>query len=246
MHRPLGREPPITREDQPACFVAAGRQTAAFFFLSGSHCDFTFPGGKPVPSTPQLEWHHLPRLAPECYRGFAVVHWTVTLADRATGWLNDHFHCRFRELLLHAAARETLLCPAYVLMPDHMHLVWMGLRAASDQRNAMKFLRKHLATEPANRLPAGNEFKLQKQSHDNVLREKDRVRGAFAKACFYVLDNPRRKGLVGHPKDWPYLGAMVPGYPFLHPLAEDFWEVFWKLYEQNREPVPIKPVSATE
>lgn len=197
---------------------------------------------KPVPLTPQLEWHHLPRLAPEFYRGFAVVHWTITLERRAKGWLSEVFHLRFRELLLHAAARESLLCPAYVLMPDHMHLVWMGLRAGSDQRNAMKFLRKHLAIELARCSPAGVEFELQKQSHDNVLREKDRVRGAFAKACFYVLDNPHRKGLVGHPGDWPYLGAVIPGYPFLHPLKEDFWELFWTIYDREREPMPTEEV----
>ena len=72
----------------------------------------------------------------------------------------------------------------------------------------------------------------------SVLREKDRVRGAFQRTCFYVLDNPRRKELVEHPRDWPHLGAVVPGYPFLHPLAEDFWELFWKLYEREREPIP--------
>jgi len=120
-------------------------------------------------------------------------------------------------------------------MPDHAHLVWIGLRVDTDQRNAMKFLRKHLAAELARRSAGGAEFVLQKQSHDSVLREKDRRRGAFAKTCFYVLDNPRRKELAAHPRDWPYLGALVPGYPFLHPLAEDFWEHFWKLYEQNRE-----------
>jgi hypothetical protein len=193
---------------------------------------------KPAPLTPQPEWHHLPRLDPQFYRSFAVIQWTITLEHRATGWLDDLFHVQFRELLLHVAAREGLFCPTYVLMPDHMHLVWMGLHIASDQRNAMKFLRKHLATELARRSTKSVEFELQKQSHDSVLREEDRVRGAFAKVCFYVLDNPRRKELVEHPKEWRYLGAVVPGYPFLHPLVEDFWEMFWKLYEEHREPAP--------
>jgi REP element-mobilizing transposase RayT len=182
--------------------------------------------------------HHLPRLAPELYRGFAVVHWTLTLERRAAGWLDDLFHLHFRELLLHAAARQGLLCPAYVLMPDHIHLVWMGLRPASDQRNAMRFLRRHLAAELRRRSRRGGEFKLQKQSHDHLLRERDRVRGAFARACFYVLDNPRRKGLALHPRQWPHLGAIVPGYPFLHPLAEGFWDQFWKIYVQNRGETP--------
>jgi putative transposase len=199
---------------------------------------------KPAPLTPQPEWHHLPRLAPEYYRGFAVVQWTVTLERRATGWLDDLFHQHFRELLLHAAAREDLFCPVYILMPDHLHLLWMGLRVDSDQRNAMKFLRKHLAVELARRSSTGVEFELQKQSHDSVLREKDRLRGAFEKSCFYLLDNPCRKQLAEHPRDWPHLGAVVPGFPFLHPLAEDFWEKFWKIYMEQREAMPTQALPA--
>ena len=190
---------------------------------------------RPVPRTEQSDWHHLPRLAPEFYRNFAVVHWTITIEHRARGWLDATFHLCFRELLLHAAVREGLFCPVYVLMPDHAHLIWMGLRVNTDQRNAMKFLRKHLAEELSRRSSAGVEFELQKQSYDSVLRPEDRLRNAFEKACFYVLDNPHRKDLVVHPRDWPYLGAVVPGYPFLHPLAEDFWERFWKLYMKQRE-----------
>jgi hypothetical protein len=43
---------------------------------------------------------------------------------------------------------------------------------------------------------------------------------------------------VKHPGEWGFLGAIVPGYPFLHPLADDFWEMFWKIYQREREPVP--------
>jgi REP element-mobilizing transposase RayT len=193
---------------------------------------------KPAPLTPQPEWHHLPRLAPEFYRGFAVVQWTITLERRVSGWLDEKFHLHFRELLLHVAAREGLFCPVYVLMPDHLHLLWMGLRVSSDQRNAMKFLRKDLAVELARRSPGRAEFELQKQSHDSVLREKDRRRGAFEKSCFYILDNPCRKKLANHPRNWPHLGAVVPGHPFLHPLDEDFWELFWKIYMQERKEMP--------
>lgn len=192
----------------------------------------------PAPLTEQPKWHHLPRLEPEFYRGFAVVLWTITLQRRATGWLDERFHLHFRELLLHVAAREGLFCPAYVLMPDHAHLVWMGLRMNTDQRNALRFLRKHLATELTRRSINGTSFELQKQSHDSVLREHDRMRGAFQKTCFYVLDNPRRQELVTDPQDWPHLGALVPGYPFLHPLQEDFWKHFWKLYCEKRESLP--------
>ncbi|MBM3881418.1 MAG: hypothetical protein FJ387_17115 [Verrucomicrobia bacterium] len=188
-----------------------------------------------APVTPQPEWHHLPRLAPSFYKGHAAVFWTITLERRATGWLDDSFHQRFRELLLHAAAREGLVCPAYALMPDHMHLVWLGLTLASDQLRAMRFLRKYLKRELERRSPHHVDFELQKQSQDCVLKEQDRTRGALARACFYVLDNPRRKGLVPAPSDWPHLGSVVPGYPFLYPLADDFWPLFWQLYQKHRE-----------
>jgi putative transposase len=172
---------------------------------------------------------HLPRLAREYYQGDAVVHWTMPVALRATGWLNDSFHSRFRELMLHAAARESLFCPVYCLMPDHIHLIWMGLRRDSDQRNGMKFLREHLG-------PALHPHRFQHQAHDHVLREEERKQGVFARVCFYVLANPIRAGLIGESEDWPYAGAIVPGYPSLHPREDGFWAKFWKLFSQIREP----------
>jgi hypothetical protein len=42
--------------------------------------------------------------------------------------------------------------------------------------------------------------------------------------------------LVKHPKDWPYAGVIVPGYPSLCPLADDFWPLFWKRYLAARAP----------
>jgi len=168
---------------------------------------------------------YLPRLPREFYQADAVVHWTLTLAQRRTGWLNATFHAHFREIMLHAAAREGLLCPTYCLMPDHLHLVWMGLKRETDQRNGMKFLREHLA------LPS-----FQHQPHDHVLRADERKKQAFGKVCFYIIDNAREAGLVQRPEEWPYAGAIVPGYPALHPLMEKFWPLFWKLYQKARAP----------
>ena len=174
---------------------------------------------------------HLPRLGPEWYRGNAIVHWTTTTLNRAVGWLDEPFHASFRELMLHAAAREGLLCPVYCLMPDHFHLVWIGLRPDSDQRNAMAFLRTHLKPSLA------PHHQLQPQAYDHVLREEDRQPEAFAAVCDYVLANPERKQLVSRWQDWPFCGAVLPGYPTLHPARDDYWEKFWKLSAQLREEI---------
>jgi len=168
----------------------------------------------------------LPR---EYYQGDAVVHWTLSVAGRGTGWLNEIFHARFREIMLHAAAREGLSCPTYCLMPNHIHFVWMGLRRDSDQKNGMKFLREYLGL-------ALRPHRFQHQAHDHVLREEQRKRSAFARICFYVMDNACKEELVEHPKEWPFYGAVVPGYPALHPLEEDFWPLFWKLLIATRAP----------
>ena len=172
---------------------------------------------------------HLPRLLPGFYQGDAAVHWTLTLFDRGTGWLTDSFHQKFRELLLHVAAREGLFCPTYCLMPDHLHLLWLGLRADTDQRNGMSFLRTHLK-------PLLLPHRLQPQAYDHVLREEERKRGAFAKICFYILDNPVRARLADGPRAWTFSGAVVPGYPAFHPLSDNFWPAFWKIYETSRQP----------
>src|ERR1035438_8339006 len=142
---------------------------------------------KPDPNRSRT--YYLPRLPREYYQGDAVVHWTLTVSDRAKGWLSEAFHGRFRELMLHAAAREGLFCPAYVLMPDHIHFLWMGLWLESDQCEGMAFLRTYLE-------PALDPAKFQPQAHDRVLRAEQRRKNAFAETCRYVLDNPVRTGLV--------------------------------------------------
>ena len=184
------------------------------------------------------DMHHLPRLDRKFYQSFAVVHWTITFEDRSTGWLDEAFHAFFRELLLPAAARQGLFCPAYCLMPDHIHLMWMGMKISPDQIVSMRFLRTHLATEFERSSASDNPIKLQKQSHDNVLREEDRKRNAFAETCFYILSNPVEKKLVAKVEDWHWHGAIVPGYPTFRPLQEEFWPLFREQYEKQREAAP--------
>ena len=188
------------------------------------------------------------------------------------GWLTGPFHEDFRTLLLHACAREQLFCPAYCLMPDHLHLMCLGLSLDSDQLNATRFLRTFL-----NRLLEGKKienrpamaplkpavdpkesavdsrpqpqpppqppvrWELQPQAYDHVLREEERKQNAFAKVCFCILANPVRAELVKHEPDWPFSGAVVPGYPDLYPFQEDYWELFWKIYVRHREPTPLDP-----
>ena len=135
----------------------------------------------------------------------------------------------FRVLALHTAAREGLLCPTYCLMPDHIHLIWMGLRLDTDQLNGMAFFRTHLE-------PELSTAKFQHQAQEHALKENERRHDAFARACHYILENPLQAGLVAYPNEWPHSGAVVPGYPTLHPLQDGFWKKLRKIYKAKKAP----------
>jgi|JI6StandDraft_1071083.scaffolds.fasta_scaffold00973_17 putative transposase len=177
---------------------------------------------QPQPDHP--DW--LPRLADGFYRGFSSVHWQMTIDQRKTGWLTPGFHARFRELLLHTMARYHLLCPVYCLMPDHMHLLWIGVTETSDQRKAARFFRRHV-NELLDRVLPGTRF--QKQAYDHVLRQHEKGGDAVREMAWYILQNPVRAGLVKRTEEWRYLNSMLPGYPTLHPLEEGYWDTFWKI-----------------
>ncbi len=171
---------------------------------------------------------YLRRLPPEAYRGQAYVHWTMAIGERRTGWLHEPFHAGLREVVTHTMFRYALCCPVYCLMPDHMHLLFVGILEGSDQRNAVKFLRRHV-NELVLR-PAGFEF--QQQPHDHVLLEEERQRDGFEKVAAYIQNNPVRGGLCEVPEEYPYTGCVVPGYPAvsLSLWQEDYWDRFWETY----------------
>ena len=170
---------------------------------------------------------YLKRLPPGYYRGRAYVHWSLTIQDRKQGWLKPVMLYRFRELLTHTMFRYGLCCPIFVLMPDHLHMMWMGVLERSDQLSAMKHFRTRL-NESLNALDCG----LQEQGYDNVLKEDERLEAAFHDTCEYIARNPERAKLVavdGY-AEYPYSGCIVPGYPELKPFAADFWPRFWRAY----------------
>jgi putative transposase len=103
----------------------------------------------------------------------------------------------------------------------------MGLRAETGQRRGMAFFRTlvNKALDP---------LKLQHQGYDHVLGDEERRQNAFTRVCAYILNNPVRAQLVADAPDWKFSGAIVPGFPDLHPSRGEFWEKFWKLYARMR------------
>lgn len=175
---------------------------------------------------------HLHRLEDSDYCGQAVVHWTMTILNRRKGWLSALFYYRFRELITHSQFRFAIACPIFCLMPDHIHLMWMGIREYSNQKLAMRHLRTR-CNQSLRRIG----FELQDQPHDHVLRENERQESAFIAACEYIARNPERAGLVGIDEydRYPYTGCLLPGYPELKPFAPDYWTRFNRAFAWLRQ-----------
>lgn len=176
----------------------------------------------PLPDEPQ---DYLRRLPKGWYTGYAWVHWSMTIEGRKRGWLDASMHARVRELLLHTMDRHHLICPAYCLMPDHAHFIWMGIAPGADQMAASAFFRRHWNRELR---PRG--FALQKQGHDHLLNEHERNPAAFEDTVHYVLKNPERARLVDDWRLWRDLGAVAAGYPDTDPREEKWLERFWLLH----------------
>lgn len=176
---------------------------------------------------PEDEGDYLRRLPPEAYRGHAYVHWSMTMDDRQTGWLVPIFYYKFREILTHTAFRYGLCCPIYCCMPDHIHMLWIGILQSSDQRHAAKYFRKQL-----NPILEKLNARFQGQPFDHVLRDEQRERGAFEGVVEYIARNPERAGLVPRDafREYKYTGCLMPGYPELSPWQNDYWQRFWRIY----------------
>jgi len=175
--------------------------------------------------------HHgrMKRLSDAHYQGYAFVHWSMTIEDRRTGWLDALFHARFRETQMHVLCRHHLICLTYCLMPDHIHTVWAGLSLESDQNRAASFFRKYL-----NRVLEGEGVRLQKQTWDAVLRDEERERDALAKSLLYINENPVRANLVPDARQWQYSGCQVAGHPGMDWRDPDFHTKIWRVFVAER------------
>ncbi len=175
---------------------------------------------------------HLKRLSREHYQSEAIVHWTVTVRDRAKGWLDAAFYHHFRELLTHTMFRYGIVCPINCLMPDHVHMVWMGLYSECDQLNAMKHFHPR-CDDSLQRLG----FSLQDQAYDHVFRQEEPTHENFIEPCDYIARNPERSGLVeaGEFARYPFTGCLVPGYPELQPFEPDYWDRFDRIVSRLRK-----------
>jgi REP element-mobilizing transposase RayT len=108
-------------------------------------------------------------------------------------------------------ARATLSLPppriqlhAVVVMPDHIHLLFLPLRDGNGWSFALVDILQCLKSATAhriNRLLHTSGSVWEEESFDHVLRSDESLRGK----CEYIRENPVKAGLVARPGDYRWL-----------------------------------------
>jgi putative transposase len=106
------------------------------------------------------------------------------------------------EALSRAAAATDFEILAYVVMPDHVHLLVQG---KTDDANGLRFMQRlKQAAGYAFRKADGRKL-WQESFYDHIVRRDEDV----ASIGRYISENPVRAGLVAVAEDWPYAGGAL-------------------------------------
>ncbi len=122
---------------------------------------------------------------------------TASVAGRRRIFTNRHRAMLVLDAIRWLHAADRFMVDAAVLMPDHLHLV--GQLSESTLAKVMHTLKSYSAHGLS---AAGIETPIwQKGYHDHGLRDDEDYRARVQ----YVLQNPRRAGLVQRVEDYPYV-----------------------------------------
>lgn len=104
--------------------------------------------------------------------------------------------------------------PIYCFMPDHLHVISMGVNQRSDGKRAMDAFKLKSGQFLQS---SGADYRWQENYHDRIIRRP----GEWRKKVFYVFQNPVRAGIVEDAWLYPMTGAI--GYDLEDLILETAW-----------------------
>ena len=153
--------------------------------------------------------HRLPK---EAYCGFVVVAFTACIRNRTYLFKNDLLVREFEEILLQELVKFKCEAIVYLFMPEHCHLLLQGKHESAQVLTVMKSFKQKTGFWLSQNRP---RIKWQKDFYDHILVGEEEI----SKHIRYILENPVRKGIVQHWKDYPYKGSTVYNL--------DEWPALW-------------------
>jgi putative transposase len=145
-----------------------------------------------------------PRLSTFDYRGRYRYFVTCCVFRRRAAFSDPTTVSRLNVQLLQTAAERAFAVPAYVFMPDHLHVLMEGISEDANLRSMMTLLRQRLALSSTTR-PLW-----QRGYFERVLRTDEQT----LVVAQYIIANPIRAGLVASAFDYPFSFSIEHGKEF--------------------------------
>ena len=117
----------------------------------------------------------------------ALVFLTVVTHRRAPVLVRPEVRDAFRRAFAHVAERHPVHMHAYVVLPDHCHLIWAMPPDDGDFSRRMRLLKHHMSCQPGLPRPLW-----QKRFWDHIIRDP----ADLARHMDYVHHNPVKHGWV--------------------------------------------------
>ena len=154
------------------------------------------------------------RLPADRYVGKVCVSFTSCTAERQPALLDDELQAALRDRLAIAAENHGCTVPVFVFMPDHMHVLILGMHDHSNVKLAMDEF-KLLSGGWLFRNRPGVRW--QKDYWDHVLRPSE----GWHRQAMYIAANPCRAGFSEDVFSWSGTGSI--GYDLREVLSDAFW-----------------------
>ncbi len=142
-----------------------------------------------------------PRLKDFDYTGTYTYHLVLTTRGRQavlTGAVADNCISELGE----SAALHEFEVLAFAVMPNHVHLLIVGLSA---QSNAIRFVQRLKQKTSYAWVQEHGEKLWQPSFYDHAIRHQEEVK----QTARYIVENPVRAGLTRVWDDWPLLGGTL-------------------------------------
>lgn len=130
---------------------------------------------------------------------------TVTLADRRATLLTDRID-DLRAAWRYASRRHPFRTTAYVVLPDHLHCIWVLPDGDRDFPTRWRLLKSHFSRAMVKAglaglgRRAGERDVWQRRYWEHLVRDD----ADWNNHLRYIHDNPVRHGLAGSRDEWPH------------------------------------------
>ena len=141
------------------------------------------------------------RLSPEAYNN-RIIHIIICTRKKTPLFANKDIAYSVKQQILDLSRLKQVKIYAYVIMPDHIHLL-VSLGVWATPGDYLRNIKGNLSTFLRKKFDLQNIW--QKGFYDHVMRKDEDLNSTVE----YILNNPVRSGEVSHWSNYPWCGSDV-------------------------------------